>query len=360
MDHRIWLGIIAVAALCGGPGLAHDPAVGERAGTRAARVQPSAGVGGEPAPTGQNTAEAEGAHEHEVETENLFGFTIGSDTDKAGTRTLAVENVFRTGKRIGVYRALGQKLEFGLGLTDDLNVSMGLLGDYHRVRNIPDFDDVRGRYAFRGFGGEIRWRFMNREQGPFGLTLQLEPSITRIDEESGLAGRQVGSENKLIFDKELVPEKLFGALNLIYDLERVRERGAMATERESKAGIAAALSYQVAPKIFLGAEARYLRAYEGLGLGRYEGDALYLGPTFYTQLQPNAWLSASWNIQVTGREAIDRRERATAVVEGLNAIQTALDAGEEPPALELPRRRGRLNLANFERHQFRLKVGFEF
>jgi hypothetical protein len=140
----------------------------------------------------------------------------------------------------------------------------------------------------------------------------------------------------------------------------VKERSGDATERSSTAGVGAALSYQIAPKVFVGGEARYLRAYEGLALRRYGGDAVYLGPTLYTHLLPNAWLSASWNVQVAGREAVNRRERAAAFIEGQNAIQAALDSGEEPPAVAGAARRGKLNLAGFERHQFRLKVGFEF
>jgi hypothetical protein len=90
--------------------------------------------------------------------------------------------VVRTGKRVGTYRALGQKLEFSFGATDDLSLSFALLGDHHRVRAIPGFDDIRGRYAFNGFGAELRWRLLDRKTSPFGLTLQLEPGVGRIDE----------------------------------------------------------------------------------------------------------------------------------------------------------------------------------
>ena len=308
-------------------------------------------------------------HKHGFETENLFGFTLGSDTDDAGVKTVAFETVARFGKRGGSYTGIGQKLEFGFGVTDNFNLSFSALGDYHRVRNVPDLDDVRGRYAFNGFGGEVRWRFLDRKHAPFGMTLQLEPSVSRIDEVSGQAGRVLGSENKLIFDRELVPEKLFGAINLLYDVEKVKERGEP-TERSANAGIAAAFAYQVAPKLFLGGEARYLRAYEGFGLKRWQGEALYVGPTLYTQFQQNAWLSLSWNMQVAGRQATNRRERAEAFSEFLGesagyaeAATAALEAGEDlpsPPSLPGIGRRGRLDLANFERHQLRVKIGFEF
>ena len=301
-----------------------------------------------------------------VETENIFGFTAGSDTGDANGKGVSAEATPRTGKRVGAYRALGTKAEFGFGVTDDFNMSFSALGSCHRIRNVPEFDDVGGRCAFNGFGTEIRWRFLDRSKGPFGLTLQLEPGFSRIDGGSGLAGRALGAENKLIFDRELVPGVLFGAVNLLYDVERFRARDALASERGGRPGVSAALAVQVAPKVLLGAEARYQRTYEGLSLSHYSGDALFVGPTLFAQ-SGNVWLSAAWNVQVAGREAVNRPERAAAIVEAANAtadaLAAALAAGEEPPAPvapDLPLRHRRLNLKDFERHQVKLKVGFDF
>lgn len=328
------------------PALAQGP--GSRGGDRAAPAEASSVPAGAP------------DREDGVETENLFGFTAGSDTGEAGGRSAAAEVVGRLGKRSGTYRAIGQKLEFGFGATDDFGVAFGLLGAYTRIRNVPDLGDLSGRNAFAGFSAEFRWRLLDRRTSPFGLTLQAEPSIGRLDDGTGVSGRGIGAETKLILDRELVPDRLFGAINLIYEAERSRDRFAARAERGSGAGVSAALAYQVAPKVFLGAEARYLRSYDGLGLDRYAGDAVYLGPTAYAEIRPGAWLSATYQVQVAGREGANRRERAVEYVEGLAAIQAALDAGEEPPALEGPRRRGRLNLAGFERQQFRIKLGFDF
>ncbi len=331
-----------------------------------------AGCAGLPAPgLAHGDGPGVGAHgadaDKAVETENIFGFTAGSDTGDANGKGVSAEATPRIGKRVGAYRALGTKAEFGFGVTDDFNMSFAALGGCHRIRNVPEFDDVRGRCAFNGFGTEVRWRFLDRSKGPFGLTLQLEPSFSRLDDGSGIAGRGLGSENKLIFDRELVPGILFGAVNLLYDVERFRERRAFATERGGTPGMSAALAVQVAPKLFIGAEARYQRAYEGLSLQRYSGDAVYIGPTLFAQLPGSSWLSAAWNVQVAGREAVNRPERAATIVAAANAnadaLAAALAAGEEPPAPvapDLKLRHRRLNLKDFERHQVKLKVGFDF
>jgi hypothetical protein len=256
----------------------------------------------------------------------MFGFTLGSDTHEAGAKDLALENVGRFGKRDGNYTAASQKLEFHYGVTDDLNVSIGLLADYHRVLGVTGFDDIRG-LNFNGAGTELRWRLARRGPSLFGVTLHIEPSVQRYDELTGQRASKLGSENKLIVDTELVKDRVFAAFNLLYDFERVRERGSDEVERASNIGVSVAASMQVFPKAFVGAELRYLRAYEGLMPETFAGDALYLGPTLFWHFAPNAWLSAAWNVQVAGHE-VGNPER--------------------------------LDLTNFERHRARLKIGVEF
>jgi hypothetical protein len=84
---------------------------------------------------------------------------------------------------------------------------------------------------------------------------------------------------------------------------------------------------QFRPGVFLGAEARYLRRYEGIGLQELAGQALFIGPTAYFQLSERSRLTASWSAQAWGRPA------------GPNAA---------------------LDLVNFERHQARLVFGVNF
>lgn len=270
-------------------------------------------------------------HAHGIETENLFGFTLGSDTEHAGAKGLALESVARFGKRASSYFGLGLKLEFAYGVTDDLSVSIALLGDHHRVKEkaayIGTVDNVAARTLFNGVGGEIRYRLLDRQKAPFGLTLHLEPSIARSDELSGLRAIKYGTENKLIIDREVIPETLFVAFNLLQELELVKEKGAEAWERGSRIGAGVAASYQVLPGIFLGAEARYLRAYEGLSMKAYLGDAWYVGPTLSARFAENFWVNIAYNGLVGGH----------------------------------PKGGGvKYDLENFERHQLRVKLGMEF
>ena len=98
-------------------------------------------------------------------------------------------------------------------------------------------------------------------------------------------------------------------------------------ERESTLGISAAVAYQPVPNLFVGAEVRYLRQYEGLDFKAFEGHALLIGPTLYAKMSEHLSLSAAWDVQVAGK------------------------ANDEP---------GHLDLENFEHHQAKLKLVAQF
>lgn len=260
-----------------------------------------------------------------VETESLFGFVLGSDVDSAGSRGVALETVLGIGRRGGAYRAAGSKLEFSYGVSDTMSVSLGLLGGWRGIRGVPGLTDSNA-VRFDGVGTELRWRLLDREEAPVGLTLHIEPSLRFHDEVSGERGQGFGAENKLIIDRAVLPGRLYAALNLIYDIERFRPTGG-AVESASTAGAGAAMTYQVTKGLFLGAETRYLRAYEGLAFGRYRGEAVFAGPSLFWSPSHGMWVSAAVDVQVAGREA------------GSAAT---------------------LDLADFSRVQARIKIGMEF
>lgn len=264
---------------------------------------------------------------HPVETESLFGFTLGSDIDAEGTMGVALETMGGFGRRDGRYTGLNSKLEFSWAAAKNLSVSASLLGGYWNIANNPNLPDTNAM-RFRGIGGEVRWRWLERGPSPVGLTLHLEPSITMADEVTGEAGTGFASENKLIMDAMLVPDRLWGAINLVYDVEQFRPwaEGAV-TEEGSVGGITGALTARVSQSFFIGAEMRYLYAFDGLTIGKQVGRALYMGPTAYWRISDNAWLSLAWNIQVAGNENNDPR---------------------------------RLDLTNFSRNVVRIKFGWEF
>jgi len=246
------------------------------------------------------SAEMQAQAGHGIESENLFGLTLGSDVDGAGSRSVALEVNGRLGARAGRYGAFGSKLEFAYGVTDNFSVAASLLAGWRNSRNVPGQANFNA-FAFDGVGGEIRWRFLDRKTAPVGLTLHIEPSLRVADERTGERGLGWAFENRLIVDAALVPDKLFVAANLIYDIEAFRPKGA-GLERASTGGISGAMTYQLRPGLFVGADIRYLRAYDGLALDRYRGWAVFAGPTLFWHATENVWFSATYAFQLAGRE----------------------------------------------------------
>ncbi|MDR7040669.1 hypothetical protein J2X36_005456 [Methylobacterium sp. BE186] len=148
-----------------------------------------------------------------------------------------------------------------------------------------------------------------------------------MDELTGQGVSGYGTRIGLLADREIVPGKLIGAINVEYGFATARQLASGAVERGSGLEVSGALAYQVQPGLFFGGEVRYARAYEGLRLERLSGEAVYLGPTIYHAFSDRTWASLAWSYQVSGRAV-----------------------GELGPR----------DLANFERHQFRLRIGYSF
>ena len=69
---------------------------------------------------------------------------------------------------------------------------------------------------------DLRYRFLDRETAPFGLTFAAEAHAHRVDETTAEMVRSYGTEFRLAFDRELVPNRIVAALNLIYEPEWTR------------------------------------------------------------------------------------------------------------------------------------------
>jgi hypothetical protein len=269
---------------------------------------------------------AGGVHAEGIDTEHVFGFMIGSDVGTVGEREFQSETTGRFAKNGGNYRAVGQQLELEFLPAQNFRIEMGTSFAAHDINGVTGFDDRR-QLSWQGVSVDFRYRFLDKDTAPFGLTLAVETHADRIDETTAAVVRNYGTEFTLAIDREVIPNVAVAAINLIYQPEWTRFVGTGAAEQESTVGAAFGLMAQVRPGIFLGGEARYLRKYEGIGLEELAGQALLIGPTAYFQLSERSRLTASWSVQAWGRQA------------GSNAA---------------------LDLFNFERHQARLVFGVNF
>lgn len=265
-------------------------------------------------------------HAEGFDTEHIFGFMIGTDVGTVGEREFQTETTGRFGRSGGTYRAIGQEFELEFVPVRNFRIEVGSTFASHLISGVPGLDDQR-RLSWQGASIDLRYRFLDRETAPFGLTFATEAHAHRVDETTAEAVRSFGTEFRLAFDRELVPDRIIAAFNLFYEPEWTRVIGSGVMERDSTAGAALGVLAQVRPDFLLGGEARYLRKYEGIGLEELAGQALFVGPTAYFQLSKNSRLTASYSIQAWGRPA--------------GSIAS-------------------LDLVNFDRHQARLVFGVNF
>ena len=266
------------------------------------------------------------AHSEEgFDTEHIFAFMIGADVGTFGERELQTETTGWFGKSGGSYRAVGQQIEFEVVPIPRFRVEVGSTFALHDISGVPDIENRR-QLNFQGFTLDLRYQLLNRETAPFGLTVAAESQADRIDETTAAKTRSYGTGFTLALDREIIPNFAIGALNLTYQPEWARSETGL-SERSSSIGAAIGGLVRIRPDILLGGELRYFRQYEGIGLGEFSGQALFVGPTVYFQLSERSRLTASWSTQVWGSPASSSAS---------------------------------LDLVNFERHQARLVFGVNF
>jgi hypothetical protein len=262
----------------------------------------------------------------DVDTEHLFGFTEGSDIGEAGEREIESDSTFRAGKTTGSFADTASELEFKYTAFENFRVSAAATLAYYDIGGVTGMDDRR-QGSLQSLSFNARYRLLDHDRAPFGMTVSVEPHWGFVDETSGTVIEHFGWEGDLFFDRALVPDLLFGALNLHYDTDRAETVAGGGADQQPTLGISLAVAGQVVQGVWIGGEARYFRAYEGAGFEIFSGDALYLGPTLYAKLGERVWISAAFNIQARGRSVTDP---------------------------------GALNLVDFERYQGKFRLGYEF
>jgi hypothetical protein len=267
------------------------------------------------------TAPAEG-----IDTEHTFAFMIGADVGDVGDREFQSQTTGRFAKDAGRYRALEQEFELEFVPAKNFRIELGGGFSAHDINGVPDFEDRR-QFALQGVSLDLRYKVMDRESSPFGLTFAAVAHADRIDETTAAVVRNFGTEFTVAFDRDLIPNFVIAALNLTYQPDWTRVAATGAAEQDSTVAAAFAVMAQVRPGFLLGGEARYLRRYDGIGLDQLSGQALFIGPTAYFQLSERSRLTLAWSAQAWGRSE------------------------QSPHALDL---------VNFERHQARVVFGVNF
>ena len=265
----------------------------------------------------------------QVPGDDIFGFTSPTDIGNPGDTAVANENDGRYGKRDGRYFALNQKVELSRTLTPDWWIAGSFFMAHNNIRDVTGLADIN-RYQFDGLSFEIARKLINRSAAnPFAVTLSVEPRWGRVDGLSGLGSNSWGATFKLFTDAVIMPDMLFWAANIQATSQTAQDPNTPGEHVPSSTLLlSTALTWQATKSLFLGAEARYFTTYDNAMFNHPVGRALYIGPTLAWKITDKVVFNTTWQPQVFGKSAANRDLR--------------------------------LDLDNFERAQFRLKLVVNF
>lgn len=264
---------------------------------------------------------------YEAESKYMFGFIDGADIGNQGEKAFEYESTGSFQKRGGHYTAIEHEFEFEHVPTQNFAYELSAHVLSHSIHDVENLDD-RSTTQFSGASAKLRYLILGRgPESPIGLTVSAEPEWSRIDDVDGTQTLAYSSEFRIVADTELIPNRLYAAINLVYAPETAKPADTGIWERSSGAGIGLGFAYRITPTFTLGAGAEYDRAYDGLLFQTFDGHALFVGPTMQINFTPKILLSAAFFAQVAGHAVDDPRT---------------------------------FDLTNFQRYRSNLKLEFEF
>lgn len=289
----------------------------------AVATAPSAFAADAARPPGQ----AASAQPPQVPGDDIFGFTTQTDTGNVGEWNFALETSSGIGKRFGRYWTTSLKNELSVTPVENVFWAFSPFVTTTHSRGVPGITDI-DRTDFDGLSTEVLWRFMPRNEQGFAATLSVEPRWMRLDGTTGQSVTALSAEFKLFVDAVIIPDKLFWAFNLNYQPNTQKLAGpGNPWVNGTATNVSTALSYQISPSMFIGAELRYEGNFDGAFMNRVLGTALFAGPVFLVKPSEKSFLNVSWTPQLIGW-------------------------GRNDPS--------NLDLVNFPRHQLRVKYSVTF
>jgi hypothetical protein len=276
---------------------------------------------------------------------DIFGFSSGSDVADLGAWGGALEYNGAFGTRFGTLQGHNIKAQVSTSPFPCLEVGPSLNYGFSRLNS----RNTLTSFSNSAFGGQIEFKYklLGRSTHGIGLTIAAEPGYSAVDNKlndplaplSASEGSRLGTNSmKMLADFAIIPDRLFGAINVEYgqtwsSRERLGLNGCASLStgawcRGSALNLRAAVSAKVNDAFYVGLEAQHLRAYSGTFLNRLNGQSLFVGPTFFWQAIPDKLtVSGTFATQVAGQARGVRND---------------------------------LDLNNFSRHIAKLKLGYSF
>lgn len=272
--------------------------------------------------------------------ENLLGYTAGAETLPAGTAEAYFWITDHSGKRRGSYSAQYLRAEYEYGITNSLSGAIYLNGYRHSYNcgtigcagPVAD-GEITGslhRTQFSGFSLELKKMLLSPYKDDLGVALYGEVTYDSVDPITGEKGQGYEVETKLILQRPYLDGQLQWITNLELEAESWRPSAGGGTEYAVAPRLRTGLSYRFAPNWFIGAEgwvdAEILKpanqSWEFDHWDFFAGPSIHYGGKAW-------WATLTWAQQIGGSNESDNN--ATGV-----------------------------HLADHERREIRLKVGYNF
>ncbi len=258
-------------------------------------------------------------------TTDIFGFSGGSDVADLNTWGGSLEYNRAFGTRVGPFNSSSLKAQASTSPFPCIEIGPSLNGV---ITSTKDREANANYTSHTEFGAvEMKYKILGRAQNGFGLTVSVEPGAGQSHTGSADASVKANvytNTAKILIDRELVENKLYGAFNLEYASSFT---GIGSFARASGINFRAALATKLSDNFYIGADASHQRIYDGAFANRYQGSAWFLGPTFFWQASEKLAVSGTVAFQVAGRSQANG---------------------------------GPLNLDQFNRQLAKLKLGYSF
>lgn len=266
--------------------------------------------------------------------ENLFGYSYGAETLPKGRWELYNWATARFDKGQGTYRALDLQQEIEYGITDRWQASLYFTERGHEIKGSapvedgePEYPD-RSSFEFQGLQLATKYMLLSPFKDPIGLAFYGETGWSRHFKISGQQQDEYFFEGKLILQKNFLEDQLITTLNVTGEYELRRLRGESDQDSEVEFEVTGGVSYRVAPNWYLGVEGRMHSEFPNSDFAAWEHYGVFAGPTIHYGAK-KWWATLTWLPQITGWP-------------------------------NDPERSNNLHLGEHERHEIRLKVGFNF
>lgn len=247
--------------------------------------------------------------------EQYFGYTYPAEGLPKGAFEIYQWTTYKTGRVGKPDTAVNMQTELEYGITDRLAASFYV--DYGYFDNGNDLE-------FTGFRTAWKYFFKTVAKDDYGFGVYLEPIWARTSSTSGNREDKWAIEGKLLFQKNFLDDQLVWATNLTSEFEWERYPG-QSYERVLELKASTGVSYQFFEHWGFGVEALYETEFDGFSFDSQEKWMIGVGPAVRFRNGPY-WGTFTWLPQVVGN----------------------------------PSTAGNRNLAGYDEHQVRLKVGINF